>query len=110
MHKNIPNLLTIARLLVGIAIPLLLLKDSPVWTGVCLAIYLGGVITDILDGHLSRKHNCVSDFGKILDPIADKILNLGALFSFAFLEVFSVLLLSPSLPERLWLQYPGFLF
>lgn len=77
-HVNIPNLLTLIRIW---AIPLIVLTfffKTPfwAWTGVVLFIIAG--ITDYMDGYLARHLNQLSRFGRILDPIADKLL-VGAL-------------------------------
>lgn len=69
----IPNLLTLARL-VFLSIPAYLIsRQDPSlkpWILLCIAI---GIATDILDGHLARRLNQVSDLGKVLDPVSDKI-------------------------------------
>ena len=50
-------------------------------------IFLLACLTDFLDGWLARKRNEISDFGKIMDPVADKVLVLGALLSFVQLQL-----------------------
>ena len=82
---TIPNILTLSRLAL---IPLFLwLMSRPdrrywVWGGVVI-IY--GIVSDILDGYLARKLNQITETGKILDPLADKI-TAGALAVFCVLE------------------------
>jgi len=74
---NVPNALTALRI---VAVPFfgwaLLIDggDSPGWRWVALAIFALAMVTDKIDGDLARKHNLVTDFGKIADPIADKAL------------------------------------
>lgn len=74
---NVPNALTTLRI---VAVPFfgwaLLAEngDSVTWRLVAFAIFAAAMVTDKIDGDLARKHNMVTDFGKIADPIADKAL------------------------------------
>lgn len=56
---------------------------------IALVLFIIAVVTDFLDGHLARKYNIVSSFGKIADPIADKVLILGCFCTFAVLGLVS---------------------
>lgn len=81
---NIANKLTVIRLLsVPIFIIVMLLPESIIpFKIACLigaAIFIAASITDALDGHLARKRNLITDFGKFFDPLADKFLVIGAL-------------------------------
>ncbi|MCL2068285.1 MAG: CDP-diacylglycerol--glycerol-3-phosphate 3-phosphatidyltransferase [Oscillospiraceae bacterium] len=72
---NLPNKLTVLRVLM---IPLFLLFY---YTGGYLAAFFTfalASITDALDGYLARKYNLVTDFGKLMDPLADKLLTIAA--------------------------------
>lgn len=84
---NLPNKITIARILL---VPIMMLmpyigitaKTSfglPIVNIIILIIFLVASFTDYLDGHIARKRNIVTNFGKFLDPIADKLLVLAAL-------------------------------
>lgn len=76
---NGPTKLTILRILL---IPLIVLFSyfDPPWSNwASLGVFLAASITDWLDGYLARKHNLVTMFGKLLDPLADKLLVLTAL-------------------------------
>ena len=76
---TLANKLTIARL---VLIPVLLgvLASSVPWSGLLAAIlFVVAAVTDILDGKIARSAHTVTDFGKIFDPIADKLLVLAAL-------------------------------
>lgn len=70
MNLNIPNLLSVFRILILVPFVNFVLKESYLYAG--LILILSGV-TDMFDGHLARKLNQVTDLGKMLDPIADKI-------------------------------------
>ena len=73
---NLPNKLTLLRiLLVPVFVVFMALPVEWSWTKwVALGIYIVASITDCLDGHISRKYNMVTKFGKIMDPLADKLL------------------------------------
>lgn len=69
MFKHVPNILTIVRFLLIPVIIVFALKDNYVATIIVLTI---SGITDILDGYIARKFNFITDFGKLMDPLADK--------------------------------------
>ena len=56
--------------------------ESNVWMWVSLAIFIIASLTDFVDGYIARHYNQVSDFGKFLDPLADKLLTLAAMCMF----------------------------
>lgn len=84
---NLPNTLTISRIfVVPLLVVVLLTPFSENWLGVPrhilgVAIFLAAALTDYLDGHFARSRDQVSRLGKLLDPIADKLLISAALIS-----------------------------
>jgi CDP-diacylglycerol--glycerol-3-phosphate 3-phosphatidyltransferase len=85
---NIANALTLARLLLVPAFLLLLLGNgghSSGWRIWAFAAFAVACVTDLVDGHLARRHNLVTEVGKIADPIADKALIGSALLALAAL-------------------------
>lgn len=78
---NVPNALTALRIvLVPVFVWLLLAHPGePGWRVVSAAVFLAAILTDSLDGYLARKHDLITRFGKLADPIADKALT-GAAF------------------------------
>ncbi len=90
---NIPNKLTLSRI---IMIPLfmfvLLQRENMAATAdiIALIIFSLAALTDALDGYLARKHELVTKFGKIADPLADKLLIIAALISFVALGEITV--------------------
>ncbi|MGP3923856.1 MULTISPECIES: CDP-diacylglycerol--glycerol-3-phosphate 3-phosphatidyltransferase [unclassified Streptomyces] len=79
---NIANILTMARLLLVPGFVLLMLHNGgydPAWRSFAWAAFAVAMITDLFDGHLARRYNLVTDFGKIADPIADKAIMGAAL-------------------------------
>lgn len=78
---NTPNKLTVARM---ILVPFLVVFLLTGWGGeanrwICLAIFVAASVTDWFDGHLARKYNLITNFGKFMDPLADKLLVCSAL-------------------------------
>lgn len=80
---NLPNKLTVLRvLLVPLFIFFIMIDSIPLnilWGGI---IFGAAAITDLVDGKLARKYNLITNFGKFLDPIADKILVMAAVLCF----------------------------
>jgi CDP-diacylglycerol--glycerol-3-phosphate 3-phosphatidyltransferase len=85
MKMNLPNKLTVLRLcLVPVLLLVGMLPNSVipfyVSCGVCAVLFIGTAVTDMLDGKIARSRNLITDFGKFLDPIADKFMVIGAMF------------------------------
>ena len=81
---NVPNILSFVRVLLvpAFVAALLLMKDIKVW-GIIVPALLYGLtaLTDMLDGKIARKYNLVTDFGKFIDPLADKFMVLASMIS-----------------------------
>ncbi|MFB4193294.1 CDP-diacylglycerol--glycerol-3-phosphate 3-phosphatidyltransferase [Streptomyces carpaticus] len=85
---NIANVLTMFRLVLVPGFVLLMLADGghdPAWRAWAWAAFTVAMITDLFDGELARRHNLVTDFGKIADPIADKAIMGAALICLSVL-------------------------
>lgn len=79
---NLPNKITLGRVLL---IPIFLIFYlAPIPNGEYIAgiIFLIASLSDFVDGHLARKHNLITNFGKFIDPLADKLLVVSALVCF----------------------------
>ena len=78
---NLPNKLTVARVIMIPFFVLFLLTGlggaASKW--IALAIFIIASLTDLLDGHIARKYNLVTNFGKFMDPLADKLLVCAAM-------------------------------
>ncbi len=80
---NIPNKLTVARIIMTpVFLMVLLLQFLPHRYLIACVIFIIASLTDLVDGKLARKNNQVTTFGKFLDPIADKILVIAAILYF----------------------------
>jgi CDP-diacylglycerol--glycerol-3-phosphate 3-phosphatidyltransferase len=83
-NLNIANVLTMLRIAIVPFFGWALLHDggdSATWRWVALALFVVAMVTDKIDGDLARKHDLVTDFGKIADPIADKAITGMALIA-----------------------------
>ena len=79
---NLPNKLTLLRVVLIPFFLLFMYIDVPFHYGIALVIFAAASITDALDGKIARAKNLVTNFGKFLDPLADKVLVLAALAVF----------------------------
>ena len=84
---NLPNKLTVLRIILTPIFLACLLIPFPHHMIVAAIIFIGASITDAIDGNYARKHNLVTDFGKFLDPLADKMLTTTAFLGFIALGI-----------------------
>lgn len=94
--KTVPNILTVGRIVLAAIFLALLFRASAIeqprrYLDIALVLFVVAVLTDMADGIIARRYQVVSKFGRIMDPLADKILVVGAFVSFALLNM----------PERL---------
>ncbi len=76
---NLPNKLSLARMALIPVMVALMYPNTPVCNLLAAAVFGAAAFTDYLDGHIARKEGIVTDFGKFIDPVADKLLNLSAM-------------------------------
>lgn len=79
---NLPNKITLGRVFMIPLFLVLYLSSIPYGDYIAGTIFLIASLTDFLDGHIARKHNLVTNFGKFIDPLADKLLVVSALICF----------------------------
>lgn len=91
---NLPNLLTMSRIVVIPAIFLMVYIHSVIWQVIAAVLFIIASITDYFDGYLARRRNETSALGRLLDPIADKLLVASALVVILARPDFVVLKLS----------------
>jgi CDP-diacylglycerol---glycerol-3-phosphate 3-phosphatidyltransferase len=84
--KAIPNVITVARIALCPVIFALIFVPSFTARFVAWLLFLVAAFSDLFDGHLARKHGWISDFGKLVDPIADKLLLVSTFIPFYILS------------------------
>lgn len=84
MIKHVPNILTIARFLLIPSILYFIFTEQYVAAFIMLTI---SGLTDVLDGIIARKFNCITNFGKLIDPLADKATQISVLTVLALQNV-----------------------
>lgn len=82
---NTPNKLTLARMIATPIFMATMLIDFQYHYLISLILFAAASITDMIDGKMARKYNLVTDFGKFLDPLADKMLTTAAYLGFMFI-------------------------
>ena len=89
---NVPNTLSLIRVLLvpAFVLTLIFMKDIEIWGLIVPSlVFVLTALTDMLDGKIARKYNLVTDFGKFIDPLADKFMVIGsqiAILAFLFLK------------------------
>ena len=84
---NLPNRLTLVRIGLSFLIVFLLLLPGLPAKGAALAVFVAAALTDLWDGRIARRRGLTSDFGALMDPIADKVLVLSVFGAFVWLGV-----------------------
>ena len=84
---NVPNILTMSRLGLAVVLMALLTLDFPFFKTLALITFAIAGITDYLDGYLARNVYGVSSFGKLMDPLTDKVIVCAAFVSFVELQL-----------------------
>lgn len=79
---NLPNQLTVIRVLLIPFFLFFLYISGGIFKFLPLLIFAGAALTDAIDGHIARRDGLVTDFGKFMDPLADKLLTLAAFIAF----------------------------
>ncbi|MBN1793681.1 MAG: CDP-diacylglycerol--glycerol-3-phosphate 3-phosphatidyltransferase [Candidatus Omnitrophica bacterium] len=87
---SLPNILTISRIALTVFFMIFLFSAGALSKYIALFLFITASITDLLDGRLARQRGQISNFGIIMDPVADKVLVLSAFFSFAYLRLVSL--------------------
>lgn len=93
---KLPNYLTYGRIVAIPVIMLFILADHPALRWLAFLLYVAAAVTDYFDGYFARKYGSVSPIGKMLDPIADKLLVGALLLVFAFDHTFGLWDLVPA--------------
>ena len=97
---NVPNMLSLLRvaLVPAFVVSFLLMHEIPIWGRIVpILIYAVTALTDMLDGKIARKYGLVTDFGKFIDPLADKFMVLASMIT-----ILTVMLLEGQMPLAIW--------
>ena len=87
LHMNLPNKLTVLRVLLIPVVMLFLLTESIPFRWLLGGLCFGAAcLTDMLDGRIARSRNLITDFGKLMDPVADKMLIMSTLVCFVQMD------------------------
>lgn len=84
---NLPNKITLARIVLTFFFVAFLLMKGFSAKAIALGIFVFAAITDYLDGWIAKRNNLVSNFGRIMDPVADKALTISAFVTFSFMGI-----------------------
>lgn len=76
---NLPNKLTMARIVMTVVMVVVLLLNGPIWAWLAAVLFAAASLTDMADGQIARSRHLITNFGKFMDPLADKILNYSVM-------------------------------
>ena len=83
---NLPNKLTISRFILTVALLVVMFSRMPFNETIALILFIAGGVSDLLDGQLARKHKLITNFGILMDPLADKIMVCSTFIAFVGLH------------------------
>src|SRR6266436_4427591 len=83
---NLPNKLTISRFILTVAFLVVMFSGIRFHETIALALFVAGGITDFLDGQIARRNKLITNFGILMDPLADKIMVCSAFIAFVGLD------------------------
>jgi CDP-diacylglycerol--glycerol-3-phosphate 3-phosphatidyltransferase len=87
---NLPNKLTLSRFALTVAfLPVMFARSLPYHETIALALFVAAGISDFLDGQIARRRNLITNFGILMDPLADKIMVCSAFIAFVELGWFA---------------------
>src|SRR5438105_7352663 len=85
-RRIIPNVITLSRIFLAPVIFLLIFDSTSTARFIAFVLFLIAAFSDLIDGYLARKYGWISDFGKLVDPIADKLLLVVTFIPFFILS------------------------
>lgn len=83
---NLPNKLTVSRLFITVVFLAVMFAKFPHHETLALVLFIAGSITDLMDGRIARRDNLITNFGILMDPLADKIMVCSAFIAFVDLN------------------------
>jgi CDP-diacylglycerol--glycerol-3-phosphate 3-phosphatidyltransferase len=86
---NLPNKLTLSRFALTVAFLVVMFSRMPYYESIALALFVAAGISDFLDGQIARRRNLITNFGILMDPLADKIMVCSAFIAFVELKWFA---------------------
>ncbi len=89
IQKTLPNILTSFRCISALIVPFLIVYGDEIGAILAPIIFIIACFTDFFDGYFARKYNVVSNYGRIIDPVADKMLVVGTLFALCSENLFN---------------------
>lgn len=96
--KHIPNILTVIRFIFIPSIVVSIIYDNYL---LALILFTLSSLTDVLDGKIARKYNAISDFGKLMDPLADKLTQIATIASLTLKDIIPIWILAIVLLKEL---------
>ncbi len=81
-RMNLPNKLTISRFVLTVAFLAVMFSRVPFHESIALVLFIAGGVSDLLDGQIARRRKLITNFGILMDPLADKILVCSAFIAF----------------------------
>ena len=105
--RHIPNIFSVARVLMVLPVAFSIVQDA---FGLALILFLAAGLSDGLDGYLARKYDWESAFGKMFDPVADKLLVLGVAVSLVYTGHLPMLLMCLMLVKDFVVIFGAFIY